>query len=473
MRSRRENWLVVFISVMAITEASSAAEFEPSVRLGLTHTDNIFLDTEEPLSEQVFHVEPMLRFWHESRRLNVDANYRFQSFWYKDLDDRSSFDQYNVDIEGAFVPDVLFLGVGADRIQSIADPAFNIPQGNLPISANRVDRDEYYAQPRLESTLGDFARLQAQYRYSHVEFERGQFQSSVNQNALLSVDNYQRGRGASLAVNYEWFDTEYENGIPWRYSRAMLELGFWTSARLRLFGGAGYESPWDEPLNDSLEAKVWELGFAYEGGERFSAEFAAGDRSFGRTWRATVNVKANLGSMVFSYSEDPATQALQRNREPDTRAEDISPSDDLTVPGATDRFIARRLNWLTTLELSKTTLTLNLFNVDRTDRTSATGVPLSDETFAGVILALGYELGSKTNVRLSASFSTREFAPLDSSDQTDERDITRLLAAVDYQLGARTTATLEYRYNEETPSSSSLIRGYEANSVGLYLDWAY
>jgi hypothetical protein len=244
---------------------------------------------------------------------------------------------------------------------------------------------------------------------------------------------------------------------------------------MRLFGGAGYESPWDDPRNDSLDEGVWEAGFAYESGGRMSAEFAVGDRSFGQTWRGSLDFDFNTIKMRFSYSETPTTQALQRFRGPDTGDSPSQPTEDLIVAGGTDRFIARRLDWFTSVELSKTTLTLNVFSSDWTDRTNAAGDPLPDENNAGVVVSLNYELGVKTSVRLSGSYSTREITQFVGGNPVglQEREITRYLAGVDYRLGARTTASLEYRYDDEQPVTASVVGGFKANSVALYVDWAY
>lgn len=451
-------------AVIAIVLASSTAgaEFSSAVTAGISHTDNVRLEAVDEDSELIYRLEPSFHFARESAAITVNADYRLQALRYRDIGETDVYHQYNASLRAALIPDTFFLEVGGNRSQSIVDPERTIPLSNLPISGNRQDRDEYYAAPSFQYALGNSIAAAGEYRHSWLEYEEEGAQSNRQGEARFSLDNYRKERGLTWALRYNWERTQYDLEIPWEYQRAMAELGFWAGTNTRFFAAAGRESAWDMPLDPKMEDDLWEAGFSQQVGERLSAEFAAGERSFGSSWRGNLQFRFRRGSTTLSYAETPTTEGRIRYRRGAFDGPEV-PDDFLTRPGSTERFVAKRLLWTVNVDLRRTNAALSLFDTDRTDRTEADGTPLDDVSQSGANLVLSYELGARTSLHMGGSWAERE---LESGGTSD---LMRGFFGADYRLGSKTTLSLNYDYTEEDPEGVPTIRDYVANIVSLDL----
>ncbi len=459
----------VSVGLMLAAMPAASLEFEPRVTLGITYTDNVSLEPVDEQDETIYRAEPGFALTHETSRVNLTADYLMQAFRYADLGQSEVYHQYNANLRTDLVRDTVFLDIGGNRSQSILDPELNIPQTNLPISGNRQDRDEYYVSPSFQYALGSTLTAGGSYRNTWVDYSEGgpgRFNdSSENRDAQFSLDNYRRGVGLAWALRYEWRRTEYDEEFePFEYQQAAAELGFWLSGSTRIFASGGKESAWDAPLDPALEDNFWEAGFVHQVGERLSAEFAAGERSFGSSWRGNLELTFRRGSTSLSYSETPTTESRNRSRVRSADFTDPVRLDDfLARPGSGDRFIAKRLEWRLDYALTRTTFSVAAFSDERTDRTEADGTMLADEEQQGINAAITYRVGARTDVGFSGSFARRDFR------DGEESDLIRAGVSVDYRLGARTNLRLEYDYTEEDADVTARARDYVANTVSLLL----
>lgn len=469
-----------------------SAEFEPSVTLGVSYTDNVSLAEDDPQDEVIFSAQPAFLFKHEGERLNADAAYVLQAFHFNDRGTNEVFHQYNAVARAALIPEALFLELGANRFQSIVDPTREIPQGNLPITSNRIDRDNYYAALEINRQFGSNVIMLARYTYDWINFgdepddEPGPFNNtrdSEGESAEFSIDNYQRNAGLTWALRYNWQTNEFADRAgaqelpPWEYQRAWAELGFWVSGNLRFFASGGKESPWAEPFNPDLEDDFWEVGFAVSSGERLNAEFAAGERTFGESYRGNLTFNFRRGSTTLSYSQRPTIE----NRNPyqlfgplgagiGSLSTDFGALTDrdglgnlLSRPGSAQRFVLNEFVWTIAFNLSRTNLEIGVFDAERTEQTNAFGIPLPDGTQRGVLGSMDYTLGAKTTLRARASWSERSIVEGASGDLISAG------AEIDYRLGARTRLMLQYRYIAEDSDPVGAFRDYTANTISLFV----
>jgi hypothetical protein len=454
--------------VLLLASSIAHAEFEPAITAGISHTDNVFLESVDEDNELIYRLEPSFHLAHEAGALTLNADYRAQALRYRDIGETDVYHQYDVNLRAALIPDTFFLEVGGNRSQTIVDPELAIPNSNLPISANRQDRDEYYAAPSFQYAFGDDVAVTGSYRHTWLEYSEtdatgsAPFDAQDNRqsDAGFALNNYQRERGLSWALRYDWQRAEYDEEIPWEYQKAMAELGFWAGANTRIFAAAGKESAWDNPLDPSMEDDLWEAGFSQQIGERLSAEFAAGERSFGGSWRGDLDFQFKRGSTTLSYSETPTTEGRIRIRRGAFDGPEV-PEDFLSRPGSTERFISKHLQWTLNVKLRRTGLSLSLFDAERMERTTAEGTPLGDESQRGANLAISYELGPRTDLELGGSWAKRDL------EDGGSGEILRGTFGADYRLGQRTSLALTYVYAEEDGESVSSIRDYVANTISL------
>lgn len=463
---RRSGVAAVLAASGVVAALPAAAEFEAQVLVGATHSDNVTLAEDSEQSELVYRVEPSFDMSYETSWLTADAHYFLQAFRYRDLEETEVFQAYDASVRAALVPDTLFLEVGGNRTQSILDPERGIPQGNLAISSNRVDRDEYYAAPSFQLGLGQTVRTTGEYRYSWVEY--GDTDQALDEpghelaEGTFSIDNYRQNSGLAWALRYQWARTEYDNALtPWEHQEAVAELGFWIGGGTRLFAAGGLESAWDMPLDPALEDELWEVGISQKVGDSFTAEFAAGERSFGASVRGMLDYRFRRGRTSLSYTETPTTEGNNRFRRSTTDEPNL-PDDLLVRVGSAERFIAKRLEWATNWQRQRTDFAIVLFNVERTDRSSPDGTPLGDESQVGAMVYTAFRIGPRTELTLRGSWSERELR----SDDTSE--LKRGTAGIRYRIGPRTSVSLEYDYAADESESPTFTGGYVANYVSLF-----
>jgi uncharacterized protein (PEP-CTERM system associated) len=286
--------------------ARAEVEIDPRISAAVSRTDNVTLATAGKASETVFELTPSIAITQSSARLQTSLNYHLQAYYYRDRSDTEFYHGLDLSGQVALDPDRLFVGFGANRSQVIRDPSGPAVFGNLPISSNRTDRDDYYVGPNFAYPFGANATARGSVtrtwvRYADaapsLEFYARDFESDTFQ---LSFDNYRKEQGLTWAARVIEQQTDYGLFNPWEFRQASLELGAWVGTGLRLFVMGGKESAWDNPFDSSLADDFWEAGISKQAGERFSAELATGNRTYGTSSRASLSMALQNGRMTLS-----------------------------------------------------------------------------------------------------------------------------------------------------------------------------
>jgi hypothetical protein len=429
--------------------------------VGVHHTDNINLATENPQRDTVYELLPSFTLAQEAKRVRTDLDYSVNAYHYHELDEDNVYQLFDGAFVAALDPDNFFLEIGATRNQTIRDPEGSIPWGNLPISSNLTDRDDYYAGPSFQYGFGRNGTVQASFRRDHVRYDEegdllfaSEFDTDYSQ---FSVDNYRKARGFTWAVTYNADTTDF--GLPqhWEYRQAGIEIGGWATRRFRLFAAAGKESPWDDPFDPSLEDEYWEVGFATDGSRNVSLEVAAGDRTFGSTSRADLDVVFPRGQTALQYSEQPTTL--------DYRNWDVSSLTDLlTRVGSSERYISKLFSWSLSFDISRTVVSVFVYDESREQRMSIDGTALPDEDQSGADLTARWRIGAKTDVLFSVRGGRWE------TFDTGERRLHSFSIGADYRLGRRTALSLLLSRNEEDTDTPGLGYDYRADVITLLLN---
>ena len=464
---RLQSILAVVGLLLASSVSAQGVDFEGQIRVAVSKTDNLNLvPAPDETEETIYRIIPSLRLDYENQRINAEIRYQYDWYKYADLDFINRFHRYDANVTGELVDETFFLEVGASRSQSLIDPDGVIPPDSLPISGNLTDRDEYFVNPRFQKTFGGAVTTSADYRYAKVRFDDESLQENTNENASVEIENYQNGRGFTWAARYEWRETQYDLSLPWEYRNASVELGFWANGTTRLFVSGGKESAWDDPVDRSLQDEFWEAGFAYENGERLSAEFAAGERSFGSSWRGELDFSFQRGELTFSYADTPTTIGLDRF-DRGNLLDPEEPEDLLTRPGNAERYISKRGQVGLNLNFRRTELGLVIFNEERKGRQRADGTLLPDQTQDGISVSFAWQAGARTEFTARGSISNRE------TETTGETEIVRASVDANYRVGSNVILTLGYNYSEQAPSEFATGREYEARVVSFFIAYRF
>ncbi len=439
------------------------AEFGGGATVGVSWTDNVLLTTSPTeMDDIVYQVSPWIEMSHNSPGVDARLNYRYDWYRYSDLKADQSYHSGRAQVTGKAWQDELQVELGAARNQVLRDPDDKIPVGRLPFSGNLTDRDEYWVNPRLARNVGTAATLSMSYRYSRGQYKDSDVQDDTNQLARFNFNNYRYGRGLTWALRYDWRRTEYEVSAPWEHQQATAELGYWATSNTRVFAAGGKESAWDDPFDPSMVDTFWEAGFSHSAGEDLTAEFAAGERSFGSSWRGKLDYAFRRGSTSLSYAETPTTTGYDRsNRLPDFDASD-GLDDFLNRPGGAERYLSQTLRWTLNLDFRRTGFGLSVFDEDRTGRVRPDGTPLGDESQVGARANLSWQAGARTKVVASGSIIDRD------SDIVSRSRVIGAGLSANYEIGARSNLELSYSYAEQQPrDASSTSRDYVSNVVSL------
>jgi len=458
---------IAIASILCGTDAVAAVDLQSEVTAGIAYTDNVTLASTAEESEVVYQLLPSFTLAQRATRMTSSVAYQMSAYRYDSGGENEVHNQFDGRTTIELDPENFLFDLGASRGQSIRDASLAIPRGTLPISANRVDRNEAYAGPSFRYPLGRSVTAAGSYQRSWVRYDdepdatNFSTRDADSETVTFSFDNYRRERGMTWAVRYSSLETDYHVFVPWRYKQAVAELGAWVAQGLRIFVSGGKESAWDEPFDPSLEDTLWDAGLTKAAGERWVIELAAGERSFGNSRRGRVQFTFRRGSMSVVYNEEPTTQ----ERNPYLRGglfNPLEPDDFLADPGTPERFILKRLQWSAAFELSRTQLSFYFFDETREQRVLLDGTSLQDSEQSGVGISASRDLGARTNLRLGAGRSRRQFQPDVDGELTDAS------IAATYNFSPRSRLSLEYRYVEDKFDDNAVSDdGYDASTVSL------
>ena len=444
-----------------------AAEVGAGIRVGASYTDNVYLSTAPEIDDVIFQASPFFSLVHESPNWDANVDYTFDWYRYSDLKTTKNFHRGAVILTGKALQDSLTAELGGRRSQTLSDPDDIIPSGRLPLSGNLIDQDEWWFSPRLNQSLGGAATLGASYRYSRIQFDDRSRQDNTNHSGNFGIENYESSQGLTWALRYDWRRTEYENSVPWEFQQAKAELGFWANASTRIFGAGGKESAWDDRFDPALADTFWEAGFAHSAGENLSMEFAAGERSFGTSWRGNLDYTFRRGSTSLSYNESPTTTGFNRSGGVRNVLNPDDLDDFLDRPGSAERFLTKRLQWDLNLEFRRSGVSLSLFDEDRSDRILADGTPIDDQHQTGIRMNASWQAGVRTTFGASGSLINRETGVGNKSEFKSAG------LNANYRLGSRSDLSLAYSYSEQQPrGESTSSRNYVANVISLFFTFS-
>ena len=473
-------------ALVTVSAAYAEVNFEPSISVGVARTDNLTLVSEDQEAQTVYEVIPSFKLTQKSPRVAANAFYRPEGYWYSERGAHDVFHVLDGNLRVAPDPDNFFLDLGASREQTIGDPAAAIARSNLPISTNRLNRDQAFFGPSFAYPLGRDVTANGSLRRSWVRYNEPDTttittnfgQDYQEDTTSFSLDNYRKGRGFTWATRLGTSKTEYDLYPDYEYRNAAVELGAWAGNHVRVFGSGGKESAWDKPFDPSLADDFWEVGFATRTGQRITAELAAGERSFGSSRRGVLKLTFGHGSVQIEHSDQPTTQTPDRYRTARIPpAPGVGPSgssgtqlpvpetpiDLLTQPSSAERYLSRLSRATLSFDLQRTTLLMAAFDESREDRVRLDNTPLPDEDQTGFTLSASHRFGTRTELILAFGKSRS------GQFEINGRDLESTTLTANHDLGSRTRLSLEYQHSSEDSHGASSNFDYTAQLVSVFV----
>ena len=454
-------WLACALSAAPLAHAG--VDITSDVSVGVVKTDNVTLAVTDKQSATVYELIPSVTIAQQSSRVSSNAALRVEGYRYSESGGNEVYQILDGMVRIAPDPDNFFLDLGVGRDQSIRDPTAPVPSSNLPITANRVDRDHVSFGPVFKYPISSGVMVNGSLQRTAVRFadpDLGGFAQDYDEDVTrLSFDNYRKEHGFTWATRYTGDKTDYMRFRPYEYRQAAVELGAWAGRTLRVFASGGKESAWDMPFDPSLADTFWELGVATRADKRIDAEIAAGERSFGSSRRVKLAVDFGRGKLQFDHTEEPTTE--ERNAFavafPTVGLQDL-----LTDPLNPERYISKLSRLSVSFKLSRANLSAGGFHQLREDRIRFDGTVLPDETQVGTFVVASRRFGAHTELALSVLRESRDLSGSES------RDFTTSSVTVSHELSTRTKLSLDYRRDEDEPRTGGTNR-YTANVLSLLL----
>lgn len=456
-RMRRTNscpclpFACLMLTLVSIPSHSAPWEFDAAADLSIIFSDNVTLAPNgEEEDDFLYLIAPTLSWKTDGDRLDADLRYRPEAYFFQDTVDADNvFHTVDASSTIALVRDALFVAANASNYYTIISPDERVPSSNLPVSSNRAESTVFEIRPYWEQDLG-FANVLAEASLNDTSYsaEDSLRADSVRDNeirrGLFSLNNHQLQQGLAWGLMYQYRRVEYDQSTPWDHQMASADLGYWINGVVRIFASGGMESSYQNFLDPSLDEEFWESGFQYTPNQRLDMEVAVGERSFGTSYRARMSYRLRRGQTTLTYTEQPSTQGeTTAGRRPLALLDNLD--NFLDRPGATDRFVRKRGQWQTSIDLAKSSLSLRIFSEERTQRTTNDGDPLRSERHHGAALRWEWRLGTKSTLSFDTDFAQRDTADI-------EADFMRLSADYSYQLSEHLNIVFLVQHADETGS---------------------
>ena len=469
--------LSLALLLAAHARVAMALDIEPSIRVGETYTSNVNLDDAEE-DEWVTSVTPGVEIAYRGNALEVVLDYRLEALFYANESDRNEvFNQLEANTLLDLVGDALQFRARGTMSQVNVEPQESVASSNINVTGNRTDATSWNAGPEWRVPVFAGSVFDGFARYGQVLYDEEPRSDDETEQTTLEIQDVDRieGRAAlrsaddvssllTYALVYEFDQLDYGDAAPEAEQQAAyLRLNMRLSDYFSVFGLGGLDSDFEDPTDSSLEEGRWEAGLT-AGTDQLQFEAAIGHRFFGSTTRVSLTQSSDSATYRLSYSEAPNTSdrvQLQRIEvdipDPDAPPENPPPDTGIETPGQQTRFIQKRADASARWSFSRSSLGLSLFWDERQNQLQVTQETTpgeevefdsrDDESSYGVVGEFDWQLGTRSNLRLSTSWRQREYvttltSPEPPAEQAIDRDqVLTIAAGYDYLLGERTTLT--------------------------------
>lgn len=478
MKHKKVSAAVVVALASAAACGSAVADtnttWQPYLGLDLMWLDNLNLagDGEPKQEDYIGQVAPGLRLTHKGPRLGAYLDYRMQALFYEEQDDLNEV-IHNAALSAAItaVENWLFVDLDGSYFQSLVDPRQPANTDNIFGVGNTSDTAAGKVTPRLQHRFGD-AQLVASYAVGFVDYRDSGNSSQVvlddsrNEEGLAELSSTNEQALVTWRAHYEYQHAEYDIAQPFKYERALAELGLRVAPDLRLIGNGGLESdPFDLTADGGLEESFWAAGFDWNRGKSFELRVLGGERFFGTSWEALLRTKGRVLALELGYDQTPTTQtqtvALRDVQAPDPAlpVEPVPPEAAVFGRATSEVYLLKRA-YATLSAVGRLTRVGLDVSAEKREYVQLAG--LEDEFRTGRVF-VNRRFGPRVSAELSASI-----IDADLREGGSYRD-TLYDLQVQRQIGTSTTVSLTGHHL----SRSGDLEEYDANWVSLGLQMTF
>ncbi|MET0052884.1 MAG: TIGR03016 family PEP-CTERM system-associated outer membrane protein [Candidatus Thiodiazotropha sp.] len=271
------------LGLLSLPVSSLAGEWIISPSIGIDHiyTDNVFLSSEDPQSENITRVRPTLSAYKEGARGNFDFNYapEYRHYW-DDTQSNQTINLLRTSGNLEVMENQLFVDAWATSDQTQLSSGRSSPDGITGIS----DPIDYYTlgvSPYYTTRFGNVSVLEARYSLDRVDYSDDQAVNSTSQSLdmVLGSGTYTVAHAWELAASHtvEDFAGEARDNKISRFRGEYIQQ---MSRRWALAFAAGYED-YQLVNNNDVDGAIWSAGVIFTPSNHTRFAIGAGERAFG------------------------------------------------------------------------------------------------------------------------------------------------------------------------------------------------
>ena len=452
--------LPVFFGLVCLTMAGQAAgrwAWSPAVEITQTYTDNVTLvSAASSESEWISELAPSLSLTGHGKVMDFAAFYRLQGLYFaRDQARNEVYQQVRGDLRtsprhlGPYINASLALeqqSVSSDRPVSF---------DNLNAAGNRTDRLSFDLSPGLRGHIAPDIVGDLSVGHRRTEYGKGRFDSDEERVGL--VVRPVRKRRLDWSIDGRQTRIRYANGISSMNGTLALDMSYLLRRSLSAHGRLGYEDIHSSQPGDLSQASDnWLLGLTWTPSRRARLRASLGERFFGKSYDLSWRWRTRRQLMNVAYRESVETVS----NVPGTASPLAAAVNDV-VDFTTDLFLSRR----TTMSWQRSSRRLSAGVSAYVERRTFFRRSGSERVFAAEFHS-SWRWRPRTRFHLDWNQTQRIPLAGGARDTLRQGDLW-----LEYRLPPRGRMIVKYRnlHRDGRPGAP----GYEANSLGVSLEWLW
>lgn len=432
----------------------------PSISVGQTYSDNIFLDTNDTQrSDAITVVSPGLRLNAEGRSIDLDFAYQAQALYYQEQDESNGIvhalnSQANMDL----VENLFYLNAIAQVSQQSSTRSNGLPPDDyITISNDRNQVISTSISPYFERVFYNSYQGLLRYRYDKVVYDNN---TADNQDQYLDFEFNTintRKRPFEWSVLYNARKNEFDNGFEWEREHSGAKLGLRTSSTFTILANGGYESNIYRPSLIKEGGSYWLAGFRWQPKSRTSLILRVGERFYGRTGQFEFSHRSKRWAILVTYDDSftNSSEGLLNEQEDEGNI----PGNPVNPSIVTGVYLERRAELNLNREYGRTNFNFRLFDIERELQLST-----DSESITGAELSWDWRVTQKSSFNMSLRKQTEQVLGLAREDENSTINL-----GYQYRVGRRARLDASYRYL--ALDSSDINNNYEQNMYTV--DYVY
>jgi len=312
----------------AVNPPEHVLGFQPRLDAAEFYVDNVDLAPPGESKDGAFITElrPGFRYAEDRPRFQTQIDYTFQYLLYSNSSGRDqSYHTLAAYANGAVIPDLFYIRADAGAAQVVLNPTEPSTLDTvINGTGNLINGYTASISPYLQKEVGDTVAL-LEYTRGFVSYrgaENGGFATATGANITGSQNSRVRaswGTDEKTFTRFSW-NASYDHQVAdygaeaptFRYSEALLTLGYGVSRQLRLIAVGGSETnPSNVNNNGGLNTGFYQGGFDYTVGRSSELRALAGHRFYGTSYDFLYRYTGRVLELESTYTEGPTTEAQE------------------------------------------------------------------------------------------------------------------------------------------------------------------